>query len=49
MILGTRRAYEHGDEGRWMLFHLEERGGEDQPESMDRISVKKEKEKEELC
>jgi hypothetical protein len=47
MILGTRRAYENGDGGRWMLFHLEERDGEDQPGSMDRISEKRKKEK--LC
>ena len=49
MLRGTRRAYKHGDGERWMQFHLEERDGEDRPESMDRISVykinKKEKEK----
>ena len=39
MHLGMRRAYEHGDGGRWMPFHHEERDGEDQPGSMDRISV----------
>ena len=41
MLLGTRRAYENEDGGRWMPFHLEERDGEDQPGSMDQISMEK--------
>jgi hypothetical protein len=43
MNLGTQRVHEHGDGGRWMPFHLEERDGEDQPGSMGRISVKRKK------